>query len=278
VTHGQLLALGMSRDAIKGAVARGALIRRHRGVYAVGHLSLPPFADEIAAVLAIGGGAIVSHQPAGALWGIHRDWVGDVHITVVERKIPSRKGIVVHCVNTLDPRDTTHRHGIPVTTVARTLIDLAAVLDDRDFEQAFDQALAHKLVTLPRLEAAIARAPNARGIARLRTLIDAERGGVSRSWAERRLLELIREAGLPEPERNVKLGDWTVDMLWREQNLVVEVDGIQFHGTRWRIERDSRKDAYLASQKLNVLRIIPRVVKSRPRVAVARVARWLGPG
>ena len=211
LTARALLDAGLSHDAIAHRVAHGWLIRRHHGVYLVGAVA-GPLADEMAAVRAIGEDSALSHAVAAALWVVRSRVDGPIDVSVARRHARSRPGIRVHNVRTLER--TVHR-GIPVTTPARTLSDLAATTSFDDLARAVEQARVLRLVTDTGLREMVERNPGRPGTrALLRTLAHEPR--LTRSQAERRLLELVRRAGLPLPETNARVLGREVDALWRD--------------------------------------------------------------
>ncbi len=253
VTFGQLREAGFTSSAIERRLQSGRLRLLHRGVYLVLPFPLPHTA-EMAAVLACGPGALLSHLSAAALWGWRGGVAGPLDVAVV-RKCGRRPGIRAHRVGTLAEQERTVREGIPVTSPARTLIDLAAVLPARELEQACARAEREGLVERVALEAWVARRRRHAGTPALRALLDAPGGPrLTRTVAEDKLLALIREAGLPAPECNVRVGRYEVDFLWRAQGLAVEVDGFRYHASRPRFEGDRRKDADLVAAGLRVVR------------------------
>jgi very-short-patch-repair endonuclease len=164
---------------------------------------------------------------------------------------------------------------IPITSPARTVLDLASELADLHLEQAIGESFARLRVTKTKLLALIDLHPRHRGAARL----GAQLRGMparTRSRAERRLLDLIRDAGLPEPEVNAKVGSWEVDLLWRDQGLAVEIDGYDSHSSPRAFERDYRKNAELEAGGLQVLRVSADQVRGEPEITLARIQRRLG--
>jgi very-short-patch-repair endonuclease len=230
------------------------------------------------AVLACGDGAVVSHLSAAHLWSLlpypaHRR---HVDITVSGRDRRGHRGIRVHRVRHLHPRDVSTFKRIPVTTPARTILDLAGTEAFRVFEQALAEAQARRLVTRRHLEAVLernARRPGA-GVLRAALANDAE-PALTRSEAEERFLSLVREAGLPAPETNVRLGAYEVDLLWRKERLVIEVDSFQFHSSRAAFERDRLRDAELQASGFRVIRITWRQMARQPEEMLGRVLRAL---
>jgi len=272
VSAAQLADAGCGRHWIAHRLATGWLNRRHRGVYLVGPLEAP-FSAAMAAVLACGDGALLSHHPAAVLCGFRPPPVHLMHVTV-RRDVRSRAGIRVHRVTGLDPRDAARRRGIPVTSAARTLLDLAATNTRRDLNRAVDEARIHRLVTSDSLNKQCSRYPRHPGTPALRDAIRTE-PKLIRSEAERRLLELIRAARLPEPLTNARAGRYEVDFLWLHQRLIVEVDGYAFHSERSSFERDRRKDAELTLAGFRILRITWRQIVEEPEATVAILAAAL---
>jgi hypothetical protein len=278
LTRRQMLRLGIDPAVIDRWLASGRLIPRHRGVYALGHLALPPFADEMAAVLACGDRAFVSHESAAAIWGIRCPPPPDGHVQVlvVGRKLHSRPGIDVHHTATIDQFDGWIRDGVPVTSAARTVIDLMPRLGARERERALDSALHEQLVAHGAMRWAAERAGRRRGTAALKLLLDPGRPTANtRSGNEERMLELCRRAGLPPPELNVPLGRFVVDFLWREHAVAVEIDSYHFHRARSRFNADRAKDAYLQSLGIAALRFTEDQLAGEHELLLVRLARTL---
>jgi very-short-patch-repair endonuclease/predicted transcriptional regulator of viral defense system len=267
LTARALLEAGLSHDGIAHRVAHGWLIRRYHGVFLVGPVA-GTLAEEMAAVQAIGEDSGLSHDAAGALWRIRATVAGPIDVSVAGRHARSRAGIRVHNVRTLEL--TTHR-GIPVTTPARTLLDLAATVGADDLARAVEQARVLRLTSDTDLRALLAAHPRAAGTRALRRVLDVD-PRMTRSEAERLLLELIRRAGLPQPETNVRVLGREVDALWRKGRLIVEVDGFDAHGTRMAFERDRRRDAELVAAGYRVIRITWRQLIGEPEAVLARLA------
>jgi len=268
----QLAAAGLGRHAVANRVRLGWLRRVHRGVYLVGPLETP-HSRAMAATLAVGDGALISHHAAAALWELRPPHPGPIDVTAPERRARSRPGIRVH-QGGIHAADRSRRHGVPVCSPARTLLDLAAHLPQRDLDRAVEQAQVHHLASMHSLDAQLSRYPTHRGTAALRkaTRIDPR---LTRSEAERRLLELVRAARLALPESNVALQGHEVDFLWRHANLVVEVDGYAFHSSRRSFERDRRRDAELMAAGHRVLRVTWRQLTDEPEALVATLATAL---
>ncbi len=268
---------GLGRGAIAHRAAQRRLTPLHRGVYLVALQLDVPLSREMAAVLACGAGAALSHRSAAMVWQLAgADPLAEVEITVRggDRR---RDGIRVHRVADLDQRDLTRHARIPITTPARTLVDLAFVAEDRELARAFEQAQILRLVTPRDIRAALARSPTGRGRRAVRKLLEAAaEPRFTRSRAEERMLELIRASGLPVPRTNVRVHGFEVDLHWPEQRLVAEVDGYAYHRSRAAFERDRRRDQRLQLAGQRVLRVTWRQMVDEPFALVAGLARALG--
>jgi very-short-patch-repair endonuclease len=274
VTRGQLLDAGLTAHAIDHRLRSARLHALHRGVYLVGHAAAVPGARELAAALACGPDAMVSHRSAAWLWRLLSEHMGDPEVTVP--RDCRRTGIRVHLVAALARRDVRKLGGIPITSPARTIVDLAAVVSVRDLERALAEAEARRLTRRSELVSLLARLPRRPGVAALRGLLEADaEPTLTRSEAEERLLALIRAAELPAPDVNVRIGGYEVDFLWRDQKLVVEVDGFRFHSSRTAFERDRRRDAQLEAQGYRVIRVTWHQIVSEPHATLVLVAQAL---
>jgi len=267
VTSAQLFVAGLGRHAIAHRVRVGWLRRLHRGVYLVGPL-MGPLTKEMAALLACGDRAALSHATAAAIWGLVPDLPAVVQVSVA-RNVRRREGVRVHRVARLGSADVTVRDGCRLTTPARTLSDLACELAPREFSRAVEEAQVQRLVTRHEL---LTLLPSRRSPA-LRDAI--EEPSLTRSEAERRLLDVIRSARLPRPRTNVRVGFHEVDFHWPEQRLVVEVDGFAFHSTRAAFERDRLRDAQLQAAGQRVIRVTWRQITHEPAALIARLAAAL---
>ena len=268
VTARQLAAAGLTADAVRYRVKRGRLTRLHRGVYLA---ALPAqFTAEMAAVLACGAAAVLSHHAAAGVWGIRPLHPGPIDVTLARGQARKRRGIRVH--RAADLARTSH-YGIPITTPARTLLDIAAEVTPGDLARAVEQAQVLRLVTFD----ALAHAPNGHrgGGALSQALADGHPASMTRSEAEARLLALIRAAGLPAPRTNTRVGGYEVDFLWPQQRLIVEVDGFAFHSTRRAFERDRLKDAVLQAAGHRVMRVTWRQIAGTAEAVIARLAAAL---
>ena len=224
----------------------------------------------MAAVLACGRGAVLGFRDGAAHWAI-RDTSRTKIDVIAPRSVHPRPGIDVHRVRALHPDDWTVHEGIPVTTVARTLLDLGDVLRPRDVERAFDEAERLGLLDLRAVEAACLRGHGRHGLKVLRRLIEDRRPSLvdTRSALERSFIPFCRDHGVPIPSVNVAVGGLTVDALWCNQRLVAELDGYEFHGkTRAAFEGDRARDATLLLAGFRVIRLTWRRLHRDPeRVA-----------
>lgn len=269
----QLAAAGLGRGAIAHRMACGRLVRMHAGVYLAGPV-VPPFGVEMAAVLAGGTGTNLSHQAALAVWGVHGELGGRMHITVAGRQRGRIPGVTVHRTARLDRRDTRRRHGIPLTALARSLLDAAATLEPAALARAVDEARVRRLVRDSQLADVLQRHPRRRGAAGLSEMLET-RPALTRSAAEEQLLALVRAAGIPPHGVNARVGRHEVDFLWRSERLIVEIDGYAFHASRNAFERDRRRDAELLALGYRVLRVTWRQLVHEPEAVIARIAQAL---
>ncbi len=277
VARRQLLAAGLSPGLIQARVAARRLLPVHRGVYQVGPLT-PPRQKEMAAALVGGRGGVVSHRSAASLWEIlpGRSNATRVDITVPGADRGRRPGIRPHRVHRLEPDEVAIVDGVPVTTPARTVLDLAGVVSFREMEQALARAERRDLLTREELESLLDRYPKRAGSQRIRALLRAETGpAFTRSEAEERFLTLVRKARLPEPETNVVVAGYELDFLWCRQRLAAEIDGYAFHSSKRTFERDRRRDVDLAARGIQVLRMTWRQIVKEPEAALVRLAQAL---
>ena len=270
-----MLRCGLSVSQVEGMVGRGEAAPVRRGVYLLGPMP-GDHGEAMAAVLACGPYAWLSHRSAtehyemlarregGRLWDV----------TIVGPHRGRHPGIRLHRVHALPERDRHVHEGVPVSSPEWTLIDAAGVLWPDELESAVAEAFALRLTNRDELIDATWRTRGRRGVARLRTLLEADhRPARTRSRPERRMLRMLRDAGLPEPETNVRIGRWEVDFLWRDAGFVLEVDAYSTHSSTWAFERDRRKSAELEDLGLTVHRVTRRQLDLNATPTIARVRR-----
>jgi len=258
------VAIGVSTAAIKHRVAVRRLRRVDECVYAIGH-RLTAQGRCMSAVLGSARGAVLSHRSAAAAWDLRQWPAGPVEVTVPRLGARSRPGVVVHGTRHLDQDELTVRDGIPCTTVARTLVDLAAVALPREMKRALEQSLVLHLYDGRAMEAVLSRSNGRRGVKVLRRLLtDLHEPAPTNRELERRLLDLIRDANLPLPAVNAHIGEHQVDFHWPEHRLVVETDGHTYHSNPIALARDRRRDLDLELSGWHVLRLGWRQVVHEP--------------
>jgi very-short-patch-repair endonuclease len=234
ITRRQLLDAGLTAKGVEHRVRTGRLRRVHRGVYVVGRPELTQNGRWMAAVLACGPGAALSHDTAAQLWGIRRVRPGPIHVSIPAGRRAKVPGIVIHRRTTVD---ATARHNITLTRPAATLTDLATELSTDDLEAAVNEADKLDLIDPERLRSAIGRGSGAR---RLKALLDHHT--YTESALERRFLRLARKAGLPPPNTQHRTDGFRTDFFWDDLNLVVETDGLRYHRTPAQQTKDHLRD------------------------------------
>lgn len=274
VTRSQLLSADISEFVIEHRIERGRLMRVHRGVYRVVP-QLSPWGRWMAACLACGPGTVVSHGTAAALWDLlPGPPQKSVDVTVIGRRC-RHPGIRAHRTSTLGPGETTRRAGVPVTTVARTVLDLAARGPTRTAERSLARALDQGLTSRTAVAALTERYPGRVGVRRVRTLLADGTPCLTRSEAEERFLALVRSARLDPPTTNTQVGGFEVDFYWRNERLAVEIDGLAFHGSAPAFERDRWRDQVLAARGVAVVRVTWRQLVEEPTAVAVRIAQAL---
>jgi very-short-patch-repair endonuclease len=247
ISREQLLDAGLSAHTISRRVASGRLHRIHRGVYAVGHGQLDRYGRWVAAILAVPG-SLLSHRSAAALWGM-RAWSGPTEVTVRGRNGRAKRDrLIVHRSSTLARRQITRRFDLPVTTPARTITDLSAVVAPDQVHAAIRQAERLKLDLGDRIER-----------------------DQTRSDLERDFLRFCRRHRLPKPQVNINIGPYYADFYWPEYSLVVETDTYLHHGTPSAFESDRERDLWLKLQGLTVVRVTDRQLRSDPKRLAANL-------
>lgn len=276
LTYDALQTAGVSKKAVAYRVGQGRLQRLWDGVYVVGP-SRPS-----ALSLALGGVAVTGYDGfLGHRWGAYVWDFGPlpglpVDVTVTRGSRRGRAGKVrVHLSRILDPRDTTTRRGIPILSPARILLDIAATATPDELERLAADAQIAGVVTERQIADVLGRAGRHHGAARLAAVISEVRG-LTRAESERILRRLLRDAGLPQPECDAPLlGRYRADFLFRDQRLILEVDGFGTHGHRRAFEADRRRNAELAAAGFTVMQITWRQLQDEPVAVVARIAAAL---
>ncbi|WP_354698894.1 hypothetical protein DSM112329_04592 [Paraconexibacter sp. AEG42_29] len=271
ITWAELRKAGVSESQIRRLCGRGWLVREHRGVYLVGHKQRPREATFASALLTMGDDATLSFHAAGAQWEVLR---GAVRTTVTIPPGTRRRGrptITVHRAE-LPPEHVTIHRGLRVTTLVRTLLDLAAVLPLSRLERVFEQAqVLHKLDP-DELAAEVLCRRGYRGTPNLRAVLEgAVDPAAVASVLELRFLRLCDAYGIPRPLVNEPLGPWVPDFRWPGAWLVVETDGKAFHATAAQRRRDAEKDAWLRERGYTVIRLSWSDVTRDPAATAARI-------
>lgn len=276
VTYQQLADMGIRGNAVTHRLRNGRLHRCHRGVYAVGQPRLTSEGRWLAAVLASGPGALLSHLDAAVLWGIHTGSGATVHVITDRRSRQSLPGIRLHRARRLVAADGSEAKGIPVTTVARTLVDLTDMFGHKRLTRIVREADYLGMLDLGQVDACLARSHGRRRLNILKAVVQAHRPGrILRSELEHRFLELCRQHGLPEPETNVRTTirgrRLELDCLWPDQKVVVELDGAAAHAKPHAFESDRARDSALTAEGYRALRYTWKRVTGSPDTVIAEL-------
>jgi len=267
-TRPELLRAGVTLTEIRQRLRNGALIQEHPGVYRVGHRAPSLEARYLAAVKACGDGALLSGRAAGHLYGLLRGPAPPPEVTTrTERRI---EGIATRRSRQNHPADATTFRGIPITTVARTLVDLAAALNADDLARACHEAGIRHRTTPAQVEAVLARRPTSPGAAKLRGVVRGETR-VTLSKLERRFLEILQANDLELPETNRRAGGRRVDCRWPERRLTIELDGYRYHRSRRAWEQDRRREREAHSRGDDFRRYTYGDVFDDPRLMLAEL-------
>jgi Transcriptional regulator, AbiEi antitoxin/Protein of unknown function (DUF559) len=280
----QLFAAGLSKAEVNGLVERGHLLCLHRGVYAVGHARIDKYSRWMSAVLASGPEAVLSHRSAAQLWGVVPEW--DIHPEVIRpRKSKTRTGVNHHRI-VLPSDEVDVVLGIPVTSIFRTLFDMARLVSVREMhprqlQRAFHEAEAKGLTGRVSLPGLIERYPGHRGVGVLRKLLgQGEPIGITESELEERFLAFLGARGFPRPRLSATLPLrgrlLRPDCLWERERLIVELDGREVHGSDRAFEGDRRRDRELLAEGWRSLRITWRQLRDEPDAIASDLMRLLG--
>ena len=254
ITRAQLRELGFTDRAIDHRLRTGRLRPLHRGVLVLGGREVGNLERWMAAVLACGEDALLSHQSAAELWGIRKPRAGDVEISVPKRVRRRPEGIRVHRRSGLTDPDRRTRRGISVTSPARTLADLSGRLHETQLEAAINEADRLDLIDPERLREALEQMRGQHGVGALARVLDRRVFRLTDSELERRFLQLVRAAGLPTPQTGAQVNGFRVDFFWPELGLVIETDGLRYHRTPAQQARDRRRDQAHTAAGLTALR------------------------
>ena len=277
VERGQLTALGLSESAVGRRVATGRLHRVHRAVYAVGHPVLGPNGRRLAAVLACGPAAVLSHASAAELWGIRAHNGARVEVTVVGGSSRRGERLRVHRARSLPAEERAVRDAIPVTSPARTVLDLAPVLSERALERLLDRVEVERLTDVRTILATVAANHGHHGCGPLRRTLAQHVPGttLTRSRLEERVLALCRAAGLPRPLVNHPVLGLEVDFVF-PGGVLVEADSWRYHHRPAAFARDRERDGILVRAGYRILRFADEQIIGEPGVVARTIATALG--
>lgn len=278
VSRVQILALGVTPSFVARFVDSGLLHPLHLGVYALGHSQITREGRWMAAVLAVGEGAVLSHLSAALLWGIVDRAGGLIHVLAADSGSRARSGLVIHRTRHLPPGHRLEIDGIPVTSIDRTLLDLAAMLTPGRLRYAVEAADRRGLLDVPALIELCDASPGRKGTGALRRIALEQRGATARTKSppESTFLRLCRDYGLPEPLVNSTLHGYEVDFHWPDRRLVVEIDSYTFHRSWAQRQRDLERDADLKVRGHDVLRFTPERLAGDEEAVFAQVGALLG--
>jgi very-short-patch-repair endonuclease len=270
-----LLALGVGRGAIDHWLRSGRLHRYLRGVYLLGHEAITAKGRVVAPTLAYDGGAL-GYRSAASWRGILNSTRAKVDIIVPGRSKRGQPGIDLHLVRSLDPHDVTIHDGIPTTTVARTLLDLAEVVPPRRLKRAIEEADRQGLYDGFAMEELLLRSQGRHGLKPLRALLaDFAYDPLSASELEALFFDTCRDHGLPVPTMNASIEGFRVDAHFPGTNLIVELDSVGFHLNRKAFEADRERDAVLLLAGYRVVRITYWQLTKQPATVAERLNRLL---
>jgi very-short-patch-repair endonuclease len=253
----------------------GWLVPQHDGVYAVGHTALTHQSHLIAAVFACGEEALLSHRAAGWLWGILRG-SQPIEVTAPRGRKP-RKGFILHRSRLIHDEDRALVDNIPVTSLARTIVDLADVLPEDRLADVVHEAEIRRLFDLKNVERVLARLPGRKGRHKLRRVLAAYRDvqPFTRSRAERLVVAMCEEHGLPRPQVSTWIDEFEVDFHWPESGLVLEFDGGAVHRTTRAFQEDRARDRALAARGIHVVRVTWRDLTEDPATLAQQIEQIL---
>jgi hypothetical protein len=253
----QLRQCGLGPAAIRHRVRNGRMRAIHDGVFAIGPGRLSRAGSLTAAVLACGKGAVLSHLTAAVHWGLIRSASAAIHVTVPRRKKPAVNGVTVHLTRQMTAADWTMKDGMPVTSVSRTLLDLAGVLTPRELIKAVEQAEKRRIFDLRAVEELLERSRGRRGAKALWAALAELHGEAPDTWSplEDDFVDFCRERQIPPPQLNVVIAGFCVDAAWPENRVVVELDSRTHHTGIQAFEDDRKRDAKLQVAGHRIVRV-----------------------
>ena len=285
VTRGQLEGLGLDDQAIAKRVARSRLHRINQRVYSLTPQVMTERGRFMAAVLAGGPEAVLSHRAAAYLWGLVDTWKEPIDVTAPNRRGRSPRGVAAHRDGSLQPNDKTSLLGIPCTSVARTLLDFAGIAPEWEVRKAVAQAEVLRILDKQRLRALLKRSRRRRGVARLRLILDTIHPQTkrTRSELERLFLDVLTKTTVPQPEVNIWLPApdgkrYQADFLWRDSELIVEADSRRFHDTDSAFVSERKRQQQLELAGWRVSRCTWEEVEHEPRRLALTVQGLLAQG
>ncbi|HVX31609.1 MAG TPA: type IV toxin-antitoxin system AbiEi family antitoxin domain-containing protein [Solirubrobacterales bacterium] len=285
MTLSQLEHLGLSRRAIHDRERAGRLHRIHQTVYSLTPGVMTERGKFMAAVLACGPDAVLSHRSAAYLWGLVDSWEEPIDVTAPNRRGRSPDGVAAHRDGSLQPIDKTVVHGVPCTTVARTVLDFAGVAQEWEVRKVVAEAEVLRILDKPKLRALLKRSRRRRGVARLRLILDTihPQTARSRSELERLFLDMCARRDVPEPEVNVWLPApdgrrYQADFLWRQSKLIVEADSRRYHDTDSAFVSDRKRQQQLELAGWRVSRCTWEEVEREPRRLALTVRALIAQG
>jgi very-short-patch-repair endonuclease len=267
VARRQLLAMGMGSGAIAVRLERGQLHELHRGVYVVGFRRITTRGRWMAAILAAGPGAVLSHRSAARLWRLMPPRAERIDVAAPDRQV-RREGIEAHRCQVRDD-EWLVRDGIPATSPIRTIFDLAAMVPMRELERAFHEAEARQVTDRISLPMLMERYPGRRGAKNLRALLDARKPvGITRNDFEEAFVALVDRYGLPRPRMNADLAIrgrfFEIDALWERERVAVELDSRRIHGTHRKFESDRQRGRILIAEGWRTMHVTWRQLQEEP--------------
>lgn len=279
ISLGQLRRAGLTDGDVRGWVKRRHLLPLHRGVFAVGHPRLTPRAHLIAALLAVGPHAFLSHRTAAAVWGLRDISTRRIELTALGITRRSRGPLVIHRTRgPIDLADVRTRNGLRVSSVPRLLIELAPRESARELDRLITLAVRKRILDIEKMQSALARYGRRPGLSKLKGVLkDYLPRPDRKSGLERAFDELLaKHPEVPPPQRNVHIDGWEIDCYWPEQRLAVELDGRPYHIVAKELERDRLKDAKLLKVGIRVLRITDSRFELDPLGALGDLLAALG--